>query len=73
MHSKLLSNQFWTSVSGLLKGLVARVYRQCWEKAGIDLVGAKKRAAKEATDLDFNLDLGGEESSGASGSRVEWS
>ena len=52
----------------------ARVYRWWWEQAGIDLEGAKKRAAEETTDSDSESDLGGEESSGASGwSVLEWS
>ena len=43
-----------------------------WEQAGIDLEGAKKMAAEEATVLESELDLytdpgGEEESSGASG------
>ena len=48
----------------------ARVSRWWWEQAGIDLEGAKKRAAEAAT----HSDSGGEESSGASGSSgAEWS
>ena len=40
-----------------------------WQQAGIDLEGAKKKAAEAATDLESDLDLdsGQEESSGASG------
>ena len=40
---------------------------QCWDQAGIDLEGEKKRAAEAATllesdlKLDSNVDLGGEE------------
>ena len=55
----------------------ARVSRRWWEQAGIDLEGVKKRAAveaEEATDSESDLDSGGEELSGASGSSgVEWS
>ena len=46
-----------------------RVSRWWWDQAGIDLEGAKKRAAEEATvleselDSDLNADLGGEEES----------
>ena len=51
-----------------------RVSRRWWEQAGIDLEGAKKRAAEAATDSESESDLGGEESSGASGSSgAEWS
>ena len=47
----------------------ARVAQRWWEQAGIDLEGAKKRAAaaEAATDSELNLDSGREESSGASG------
>ena len=43
--------------------------RRWWEKVGIDLEGAKKRAEEAATDLDSELDvdLGGDEPSEASG------
>ena len=56
----------------------ARMSWQWWEQVGIDLEEAKKRAAEEATDLesdsDSDSDLGGEESSGTSGSSgAEWS
>ena len=50
--------------------------RQWWEQAGIDLGGTKKRAAEAATDSDLesDSDLGGEESSEASGlSGADWS
>ena len=59
----------------------ARVYQRWWEQAGIDLEGAKKRAAEAATvsesksDSESNKELGREEesrrASGSSG--VEWS
>ena len=58
-----------------------RVYQQWWEQAGINLEGAKKRAAEAATvlesdlELDSNADKGREEElrgvSGSSG--AEWS
>ena len=54
----------------------ARVSRRWWEQAGIELEGAKKRAAEAATDSDLETDsdLGREKSSGASGSiGAEWS
>ena len=51
----------------------ARVYRRWWNQAGIDLEGAKKRAAEAATvsdsesdldsDSELNADPGGEEES----------
>ena len=55
--------------------------RRWWEQSGIDLAGAKKRAAEAATvlesesDLELNAEPGGEEESkGASGSSgSEWS
>ena len=59
--------------------------RRWWEQAGIDLKGAKKRAAEtmirsetdseEESDVESNGDSGGEEESqGASGlSGAEWS
>ena len=58
-----------------------RVSRWWWDQAGIDLEGAKKRAAEEATvlesELDSDLNAGPgreEESRGASGSSgAEWS
>ena len=65
--------------------LGARVSWRRWDKDGIDLEGAKKRAAEADTvleseseaesDLELNKDLGGEEESkGASGSSgAEWS
>ena len=46
----------------------ARVSRRWWEQAGIDLEGVKKMAAEVEADLESDLDLGREESSGASGS-----
>ena len=49
-----------------------RVSWRWWEQAGIDVEGAKKRATEAA--MDSESDLGGEESSGASGSSgAEWS
>ena len=59
----------------------ARVFWRWWEKAGIDLEEAKKRAAEAATvlesesDSESNVDPGGEEESrGASrSSGAEWS
>ena len=58
----------------------AKVYRRWWEKFGIDLEGAKKRAAEAAevseleSDLEPNAEPGGEEESrGASRlSGAEW-
>ena len=43
------------------------MYRWWWEQSGIDLEGAKIKAAEAATDLKSDSDSGGEESSGASG------
>ena len=49
-----------------------RVSHWWWEQDSIDLEGAKKRAAEATTDSD--LDSGGEDSSGSSGSSgAEWS
>ena len=56
--------------------LGARVSRWWWEQTGIDLEGAKNRAAEATTDSESesDSDSGGEESSGASGSSgVKWS
>ena len=48
--------------------------RRWWGKAGINLEGAKKRAAEAAAELEPDLDSGEEESSGAYGSSgAEWS
>ena len=56
------------------KRLGAKVSWRWWEQAGIDLEGAKKRAAEAATDSESDYDSGREESSGASGSSgAEWS
>ena len=54
----------------------ARVSRRWWEQSGIDLEDAKKRAAESEADTDLESDsyLGGEDSSGLSGSSgAEWS
>ena len=39
----------------------ARVYRRWWEQAGLDLEGAKKKAAVAAAELDREETLGEEE------------